>query len=74
MNKLEIALELVRRANEERKRLDAYNKELSKFYASGSRSWEDRNKIEAKYYPTPRKSVINDSLRMARRLLIEEYV
>lgn len=74
MDKLEIAIELIRRAQQERKRLDAYNKELEKYYASGSRSWEERSKIELKYSPTPRKSIVNDSLRMARRMLAEEYV
>lgn len=74
MDKLDMALELVKRAQQERKRLEAYNKELRAFYAGGSRSWEERSKIEIKYCPTPRKSVINDSLKMARRILIEEYV
>ena len=74
MDKLELALELIRRAQQERKRLNAYNKEIKAFYASGSRSWEERNKIELKYSPTPRKATINDSLKMARRILSEEYV
>ena len=74
MDNLEFALELIRRAQHERKRLDAYKAEISKFYASGSRSWEERIKIERKYSPTPRKAIVNDSLKMARRILSEEYV
>lgn len=74
MDKLDLALELVQIAKDERNRLKKYNKELEKFYASGSRNWEERNKIELRYSPTPRKAVINDSLRMARRILADEYV
>lgn len=74
MDKLDLALELVRIAKVERERLDAYNKEMKNFYASESRSWEERNRIEQRYSPTPRKAVINDSLKMARRMLAEEYV
>lgn len=74
MDKLDLALELVRIAKNERNRLDAYNKEIKAFYASGSRSWEERYRIEQRYSPTPHKSVINDSLKLARRMLAEEYV
>lgn len=74
MDNLELALGLIRRAQQERKRLDAYNAELKKYYASESRSWEMRSAIERKYNPTPRKAIINDSLKMARRLLSEEYI
>lgn len=70
MDKLDIALELIRRAQQERKRLEAYKKEIDKV---GS-NWQERSRIELRYTPLPRKSVINDSLRMARRILIEEYV
>lgn len=74
MDNLELALELIRRAQQERKRLDAYNAELKKYYASESRNWDARSAIERKYSPTPRKAIINDSLKMVRRLLSGEYV
>ena len=77
MDKLEVAVELIRRAQQERKRPDAYTKEIERLRSNppgGRAYWDERSKIELKYSPTPRKSVINDSLRMARRLLIEEYV
>lgn len=70
MDKLDIALELIRRAQQERKRLEAYKKEIDKV----GYNWQERSRIELRYTPLPRKSVINDSLRMARRILIEEYV
>ncbi len=74
MDKLDVALELIKRAKQERKRLDSYEAELKKFYASGTCGWKERAKIELKYSPLPRKSVVNDSLRMARRMLAEEYI
>ena len=70
MDKLEVALELIRRAQHERKRLDSLNKELDRV----GYKWVDRCEIEKKYAPLPHKSVINDSLKMARRLLKEEYI
>ena len=69
MDRLDMALELIREAQEEKKRLEAFNKEYSK--ASG---WDEISKIYNKYSPTPKKSVINDNLKMARRILKGEYV
>ena len=70
MDKLEIALALIRRAQHERKRLDSLNKELERVGFNLAARYE----IEGRYTPLPRKSVINDSLKMARRILKEEYV
>lgn len=70
MDKLEMAVELIRQAQNERKRLEGMNKELEKV----GWKWEDRVKVYEKYSPTPHKSVINDSLKMARRLIMEEYI
>ncbi len=70
MDKLDIALGLIKRAQHERKRLEAYEKEID----MAKYSWEERMRVDLRYSPLPRKSVINDSLKMARRILIEEYV
>lgn len=69
MDKLEMAMELIRRAHDDQKRMEAMNKELEKV----GWDWPKRFEIEKKYYPIPRKAVINDSLKMARRLLVEAY-
>lgn len=69
MDRLDMALELIREAQEEKKRLEAFNNEYSK--ASG---WDEISKVYNKYSPTPKKSVINDNLKMARRILKGEYV
>lgn len=70
MDKLELAMELIRRVQNDQKRMEAMNKELEK--AGGG--WAKRIEIEKKYYPIPRKTVINNSLKMARRLISEAYV
>lgn len=69
MDRLDMALELIREAQEEKKRLEAFNNEYAK--ASG---WEEISKLYDKYSPTPKKSVINDNLKMARRIIIGEYM
>lgn len=70
MDRFEMAVELIRRAQNERKRLEAMNKELEKV---GPR-WVDKCEIYKKYTPIPHKATINDSLKMARQLIKEEYV
>lgn len=70
MDKLEIVIEMVRRAQNDRKRLEAMNKELEKV---GPR-WVDKCEIYRKYTPTPCKAVINNSLKMARQLIKDEYI
>lgn len=69
MDKLEMAMELIRRAQEEKRRMEAMRKELN---AVGW-DWAKRNEIAARYSPTPTRAFINDSLKMARRLLVEAY-
>ena len=48
MDNLEVALELIRRAKQERKRLDAYTKEIDSLRRGNNPDyWQERNKIEA---------------------------
>ena len=35
--------------------------------------WAKRNEITARYSPIPARAFINDSLKMARRMLVEAY-
>lgn len=73
MDRLDMALALIQEAKEERKRLEALKKEIDKLpYVDGY--WTRRAEIEARYKPTPHKSVINDNLKTARRLLALEYM
>ena len=75
MDRLDMVIELVQEAKEERKRLEAMEKEIQKLAMPiTSDYWSRRAEIENRYKPTPRKSVINDNLKTARRLLLREYV
>lgn len=69
MDRLAMAMGLIEEAQNEKKRLEAYNREYEK-----AGCWEAQVRIMEKYSPIPRKSVINDNLKTARRLLGAEYV
>ena len=74
MDRLEIALELIREAIDEKKRLEIYDKEYAKLpkYGDPNRR-EALNKFYEKYPSSPKKSIINDNIKMARRFLLGEY-
>lgn len=74
MDKLEIVIALIRRAQNESKRLTAYETALEKARARSDYDWKLRCEIESKFSPVPHKSIVNDSLKMARQLLKEEYI
>lgn len=74
MDNFEMAIALIERARNESIRLMTFNRALDKARATPGYTWEHRCKIEEQFSPIPRKSVVNDSLKMARQLLKEEYV
>lgn len=75
MDRLNMAIALIQEAQKEKKRLAEYNKALEKVppydHPDYWRAWDD---VYTRFRPTPKKSVINDNLKMDRRLLIAEYV
>ena len=73
MDRLDIAIDLIREAREERKRLAKMETEIDLIPMSAPDYWKRRYDIEAKYTPMPHKSVINDNLKIARRILLGEY-
>lgn len=73
MDYLKTAIALIQEADEEKKRLEAMEKEIAKIKPSPL-YWEDRAEIENRYYPTPHKSVVNDNIKTARRLLARAYL
>ena len=73
MDKLGLAVQLLFRACDEKERLERMETEIAKIKA-GPDYWSDRYKIEEKYTPLPRKAVVNDCIKMARRLLVESYL
>jgi hypothetical protein len=76
MDRLDMAIELILEAQEEKNRLidfeRDYNEALTK--DNEAHSWENRDKVYRAYSPTPKKSVVNDNLKMARRIIIGEYM
>ena len=72
MNKIEMAIELLQMAREEQKNMDRMNKELLE--AKQKWDWEKESEIRRRYSPIPKRSVINDCLKMARRLIHDAYV
>lgn len=74
MDKLEMALMLIQDAKDEKKRLAEFEeqkKHIPPF--SDSNYWDAVVDLYKRFKPTPKKSIINDNLKMARRLLLAEY-
>lgn len=77
MDRLDMAIALLQEAKVEKERLAEYNKEYSKISHYGSPDYdpEREQKFWSKWWTRiPKKSVINDNIKMARRLLLGEYV
>lgn len=78
MDRLEMAIELIKEAQRERDRLEEFNREyekaLEKDVAGDSPSCRHRWAVEDKFSPIPKKSVINSYIKMARRILAGEYM
>lgn len=64
-----MAIELITEAQRERENIELFNTEMS--YAT---TWEERMQIYKKYGRIPKKSVVNNNLKIARRLLVDEYI
>lgn len=74
MDRLEMAIELIREAIDEKKRLEDYDKEYSKLPDYKNPNYrEATRKFYEKWSSAPKKSIINDNIKMARRLLLGEY-
>ena len=65
-----MAIELLQRVKDDQKRRAAMEKELEKV----GWNWPKRFEIEKKYRPILTKTQMNDSMKMARRLIGESYI
>ena len=75
MDRLDMAIALLQEAKGEKKNLDSFNREIKNIPDYGEPGhWDELDKILKKYPRTPKKSVINDNIKMARRLLLDEYI
>lgn len=69
MDNLEMAIALLQGAINERNRLQEHDEEIAK-----CQTWEEECRVYEKYKRIPKKSLINDNLKMARRLILESYM
>ena len=77
MNKLDIAIALLEEARDERERLEKLNRELDELRGQAVYGTDYINKrwlIEQGYQPIPHKTHINDNIKIARRILLGEYM
>lgn len=75
MDRLDMALDLIREAQVEKENLTKYAEEYAKLPAySDPNYWTALRELDRKYKRTPKKSVINDNLKIARRILLDEYM
>ena len=74
---LAIAIHLLQEAKEERDRYNEYLRRCSELYGKDLPSHE-RDKIRAEIFRDfphePKKSIVNDNIKIARRLLMKEYI
>lgn len=72
MNNIDLAISLLLEAKAEKARFLEMNEKLNKALKKPDYSWKDRLDIEMQYNPIPKKAVVNDCIKMARRLLMKE--
>ena len=75
MDRLDMAIALLQEAKAEKERLAEFEDELSKVprRPTCEADYEKRDRFWDKWPRIPKKSVINDNIKMARRLLLGEY-
>lgn len=70
MDRLDMALYLIQEAKENRDILKSFHSELH-----ACKNWNETNKVYEKYKPPyPTAAGINANLKMARKLLLKEYI
>ena len=78
MDRLDMAIALIKEAQEEKSRLIGFERDYEKALAKDEEvlgySWKNRGEVYEAYTPIPHKSVVNDNLKMARRILAGEYI
>lgn len=76
MDRLKIALELISEAIEEKEKLKNWESERLKLRRQypDEPYYEIENTLLYKFNTVPHKSVVNDNLKMARRILLGEYM
>lgn len=74
MDRLDIAVSLIREAQAEKVRISRLNAAIKDLRIDDKDYLAKRSKIEEQFYPLPHKSIVNDNLKVARRILRDEYL
>ena len=74
MDNLELAIALVTKAKEENDRLKNMERRLSKLSTSDPDYWKKFESIRYSYNPVPKKTSVNDYIKLARRILSNCYL
>lgn len=75
MDNLTLAIEILKRCETEKKRLEEYEKEYADVEKAGEGfTWKKWNEVYNTYKPIPKKTQINSSIKYARKLLVESYI
>ena len=74
MDRLDIAIALLQEAKEEKERINQYKKAEAELPGYGEPGYDDIDWPEfyRKWTPLPKKSVVNDNIKVTRRLLLSE--
>jgi hypothetical protein len=72
MDSFDMVMALIKEAKEEKRRYEAHHKEYMAVLDSPEpRDWQT---FYREHPETPRKSIVNDNIKLARRLLLKEYM
>ncbi len=71
MDNFDMVIELLREAQEEAIRYESFQRGYENLSVMGE---SDREKFWRKFKTIPKKSIVNDNIKLARRLLLKEYM
>lgn len=72
MDNFDMAVVLIKEAQEEKRRYEAHHKAyMAVLDSPAPRDWQT---FYREHPETPRKSIVNDNIKLARRLLLKEYM
>lgn len=71
MDNFDMAVALIKEAQEQKRKCEEYHEARSATLNSDQKDWQ---KFYREHPATPKKSIVNDNIKLARRLLLKEYV
>ena len=71
MDNFDMAMALIKEAQEEKRKYEAHHKAYMAVLNSDKRDWQT---FYHEHPETPKKSIVNDNIKLARRLLLKEHM